>query len=57
MEKVEKGELINSGKAKLRMITGHRYKTEDLNLFTKLFSEKFTKTFEGKFIKNSKQKT
>jgi hypothetical protein len=36
------------------MITGHRYKTEDLNIFTKLFSEKFTKSFEGKFIKNSK---
>ncbi len=45
---------FNSGKAKLRMITGHRFKTGDLNLFTKLFSEKFTKTFEGKFIKNSK---
>jgi len=45
---------FNSGKAKLRMITGHRFKTEDLNLFTKLFSEKFTKSFEGKFIKNSK---
>ena len=42
------------GKSKLRMITGHRFKTEDLNLFTKLFSEKFTKSFEGKFIKNSK---
>jgi hypothetical protein len=36
------------------MITGHRFKTKDLNLFTKLFSEKFTKSFEGKFIKNSK---
>jgi hypothetical protein len=45
---------FNAGKAKLRMITGHRYKTEDLNIFTKLFSEKFTKSFEGKFIKNSK---
>ena len=41
---------FNEGKAKLRMITGHRYKTEDLNIFTKLFSEKFTKSFEGKFI-------
>ena len=28
---------FNAGKAKLRMITGHRYKTEDLNIFTKLF--------------------
>ena len=45
---------FSEGKSKLRMITGHRYKTEDLNLFTKLFSEKFTKSFEGKFIKNSK---
>ena len=45
---------FNSGKAKLRMITGHRFKIEDLNLLTKLFSEKFTKSFEGKLIKNSK---
>ena len=45
---------FSAGKSKLRMITGHRFKTEDLNLFTKLFSEKFTKSFEGKFIKNSK---
>jgi hypothetical protein len=43
-----------SGKAKLRMITGHRFKIEDLNILTKLFSEKFTKSFDGKFIKNSK---
>lgn len=42
------------GKAKLRMITGHRFKTADLNLFTKLFSEKYTKKFDGKFIKNTK---
>ncbi len=42
------------GKAKLRMITGHRFKSGDLNLFTKLFSEKFTKSFEGKFIKDTK---
>ena len=42
------------GKAKLRMITGHRFRTSDLNLFTKLFSEKYTKSFDGKFIKDSK---
>lgn len=42
------------GKAKLRMITGHRFRTEDLNLFTKLFSEKYTKSFGGKLIKDSK---
>lgn len=45
---------FSQGKSKLRMITGHRFKTEDLNLFTKLFSEKFTRSFEGKLIKNSK---
>ena len=45
---------FSAGKSKLRMITGHRFKTEDLNLLTKLFSEKFTKSFEGKLIKNSK---
>ena len=43
-----------TGKAKLRMITGHRFRTEDLNLLTKLFSEKYTKSFEGKFIKDTK---
>ena len=42
------------GKAKLRMVTGHRFKTTDLNLFAKLFSEKYTKSFEGKLIKDSK---
>jgi len=42
------------GNAKLRMVTGHRFRTADLNLFTKLFSEKFTKSFEGKLIKDSK---
>ena len=42
------------GKAKLRMITGHRFSTTDLNLFAKLFSEKYTKPFQGKLIKNTK---
>ena len=42
------------GKAKLRMITGHRFKTTDLNMLTKLFSEKFTKSFKGKLIKDTK---
>jgi len=45
---------FSGGKAKLRMITGHRFKTSDLNLFTKLFSEKYTKKFDGKFIKDTK---
>ena len=45
---------FTSGKAKLRMITGHRFKISDLNIMTKLFSEKYTKGFEGTFIKDSK---
>jgi len=42
------------GKARLRMVTGHRFRTSDLDLFTKLFSQKYTKTFDGRFIKDSK---
>ncbi len=45
---------FTSGKAKLRIVTGHRFRTADLNLFTKLFSEKFTKSFKGKLIKDAK---
>ena len=45
---------FSSGKAKLRMITGHRFKISDLNILTKVFSEKYTKGFEGTFIKDSK---
>ena len=43
-----------AGEAKLRMVTGHRFKTTDLNLFAKLFSEKYTKSFQGKLIKDNK---
>ena len=42
------------GKAKLRIVTGHRFRAADLNLFTKLFDEKHTKSFKGKQIKNTK---
>ena len=45
---------FTSGKAKLRMITGNRFKIADLNILTKLFSEKYTKRFDGKLIKNNK---
>lgn len=45
---------FSKGKAKLRMVTGHRFRTSDLNLLKKLFSEKFTKSFEGKLIKDTK---
>ena len=47
-------ENFSEGKAKIRMVTGHRFRTSDLNLFTKLFSEKYSKSFEGKLIKDSK---
>ena len=42
------------GKAKIRMVTGHRFRTADLNLFAKLFSEKNTKSFTGNLIKDTK---
>lgn len=45
---------FSEGHAKLRMVTGHRFKTTDLNLFAKLFSEKYTKSFQGKLIKDNK---
>ena len=48
---------FSTGKAKLRMITGHRFKTTDLNLFTKLFSEKYIKSFDGRLIKDTKIKS
>ncbi len=43
-----------AGKAKLRIVTGHRFRAADLDLFTKLFDAKYTKSFEGKQIKNTK---
>ena len=43
-----------TGKAKLRIVTGHRFRATDLNLFTKIFDEKYTKSFQGKQIKNTK---
>ena len=49
-------ENFAEGKAKLRMVTGHRFRTSDLNIFTKLFSEKLTESFRGKLIKDSKIK-
>jgi hypothetical protein len=36
------------------MVTGHRFKTLDLSTLTKLFSEKYTKRFDGKLIKDTK---
>ena len=47
-------ENFAEGKAKLRMVTGHRFRTSDLNIFTKLFSGEFTKSFKGQLIKDSK---
>jgi hypothetical protein len=45
---------FTSGKAKLKMITGNRFKISDLNILTKLFNEKYTKRFDGKLIKDVK---
>lgn len=45
---------FTSGKAKLRMITGNKFKIADLNILTKLFNEKYTKRFDGKLIRSNK---
>lgn len=47
-------ENFSSGGAKLRMVTGHRFKSSELEILTKLFSEKYTKRFDGALIKDSK---
>ena len=47
---------FTTGKAKLRMITGNRFKISDLSILTKLFSEKHTKRFDVKLIRDSKIK-
>lgn len=45
---------FSEGKAKLRMITGHRFKISDLNLLTRLFSDNFSKSTKEKYMKDSK---
>ena len=43
-----------AGGAKLRMITGHRFRTSDLNILTKLLSEGYPGSFEARTIRDSK---
>ena len=45
-----------SGKARLRIVTGHRFKTGDLDILGRLFSEKSRRTFNGMLIKDIKMK-
>ena len=47
-------ENFAEGNAKLRMISGHRFKTVDLNLLSKLFSQKHLKRFDSRTIKDTK---
>lgn len=47
-------ENFSSGGAKLRMVVGHRFKSSELEILTKLFSDKYTKRFDGALIKDSK---
>ena len=49
-------ENFSEGKAKIRMITGHRFKTRDLNLFTKLFLKNIQKHSKENKSKMSKYK-
>jgi hypothetical protein len=45
---------FTTGKTKLRMITGNKFKISDLNILEKLFSEKYTKRFDGKLVRDFK---
>lgn len=45
---------FSEGKAKLRMVTGHKFKISDLNLLTRLFSDNFAKITKGKYMRDSK---
>ncbi len=47
-------ENFSSGGAKLRLVTGLRFKSSELEILTKLFSDKYTKRFDGALIKDSK---
>lgn len=47
-------ENFSSGNSKMRMITGHRFRVYDLNLFTKLFSEKYTRRFDTALMGDKK---
>lgn len=47
-------ENFADGGARMRMVTGHRFRTADLNLFAKLFSEGQQGPFEGRLIRDSK---
>ena len=45
---------FSSGNAKLRMITGHVFRTRDLDMLEKLFSDKHSRAFDGILIKDTK---
>ena len=43
-----------SGRAKLRLVTGHRFGTQDLHIFGRIFSEKQSKVLNGSLTKDPK---
>ena len=45
---------FSEGRAKLRMITGYKFKTSDLNLLAKMFSTKHNSSFKGNQIQDAK---
>ena len=42
------------GQARLRMITSHRFRSGDLNVLSRLFSERHAKSFDGRLIRDTK---
>lgn len=47
-------ENFSAGDARLRMITGHRFRIRDLDILGRIFSDGRGKTFDGMLIKDSK---
>ena len=47
-------ENFASGSARLRIVTGRRFRTRDLTMLGRLFSEKRGNVFDGKLIRDSK---
>lgn len=47
-------ENFASGRARLRLVTGHRFSTQDLNVFGRIFSEKQSRGLNGVLAKDSR---
>lgn len=47
---------FSEGRARIRMVTGHRFRTDDLNMLSRMFSGS-QKPFEGRLIRDAKMQS